>query len=172
MKSQQKILATCLHMMQGTPSIYHGEEIGMVNVHFEDLADYRDIELLNMYEEKNVLGWSHERIMKAIYTKGRDNARTQFQWDTTENAGFTTGTPWIRVNPRYKEINAQAAIENPKSIYYYYQQLIKLIKDMDIITIGKFQLLMREDSKVFAYKREVDGDALIVLCNFSNHLLN
>ncbi|MEH7453230.1 glycoside hydrolase family 13 protein [Gottfriedia acidiceleris] len=163
-----KMLATCLHMMQGTPYIYQGEEIGMVNVHFEDLADYRDIELLNMYEEKKAMGWSHERIMNAIYTKGRDNARTPFQWDTTKNAGFTTGTPWIRVNPRYKEINAQSAIENPNSIYYYYQQLIKLRKEMDIITTGKFQLLMREDSKVFAYKREVDGDALIVLCNFSN----
>lgn len=166
-----KMLATCLHMMQGTPYIYQGEEIGMVNVHFDDLDDYRDIELLNMYREKKELGWSNERIMKAIHTKGRDNARTPFQWDETENAGFTSGTPWIKVNPRYKEINAKAALEDSKSIYYHYQQLIKLRKEMDIITTGNFQLLMREDSNVFAYKREIDGEALIVLCNFSNQMI-
>lgn len=163
-----KMLATCLHMMQGTPYIYQGEEIGMTNVHFDSLEEYRDIELLNMYREKREIGWSHERIMQAIYTKGRDNARTPFQWDSSDNAGFTTGTPWIKVNPRYSEINAEAALADPNSIFYYYQRLIQLRKEMDIITTGKFELLMRDDENIFAYSREADGEQLIVLCNFSN----
>lgn len=162
-----KMLATCLHMMQGTPYIYQGEEIGMTNVLFESLEDYRDIELLNMYKEKKELGWSHEKIMEAIYTKGRDNARTPMQWDDSENAGFTEGTPWIKVNPRYKEINAKAALEDRDSIYYYYQKLIKLRKEMDVITTGKFELLLRDDPNIFAYKRISAEEKLIVLCNFS-----
>ncbi|HJV31915.1 MAG TPA: alpha-glucosidase [Bacillales bacterium] len=166
-----KMLATCLHMMQGTPYIYQGEEIGMTNVHFETLDDYRDIELLNMYNEKTLLGWSHERIMESIYTKGRDNARTPIQWDDSLNGGFTTGTPWIKVNPRYKEINAKAALEDPNSIYYYYQKLIQLRKEKDIITIGRFELILPDDPNVFAYKRIGEKETLLVLCNFSDQSL-
>lgn len=166
-----KMLATCLHMMQGTPYIYQGEEIGMTNVRFESLEDYRDIELLNMYEEKKQLGWSHEKIMEAIYTKGRDNARTPMQWDDSENAGFTEGTPWIKVNPRYKEINVQAALNDKDSIYYYYQQLIKLRKEIEVITTGRFELLLREDPNIFAYQRITPEETLIVLCNFSDEMV-
>lgn len=163
-----KMLATCLHMMQGTPYIYQGEELGMTNVQFKELSEYRDIELLNMYKEKKELGWSHERIMEAIYTKGRDNARTPMQWDSTEHGGFTSGTPWIKVNPRYKEINAELALADQDSIYYYYQHLIQLRKKLDIICEGDFELLMRDHAQVFSYKRELNGEKLFVLCNFSN----
>ncbi|WP_416828414.1 glycoside hydrolase family 13 protein [Ectobacillus polymachus] len=163
-----KMLATCLHMMQGTPYIYQGEEIGMTNVHFETLDDYRDIELLNMYKEKTSLGWSHERIMEAIYTKGRDNARTPIQWDDSDNGGFTTGTPWIKVNPRYKKVNAKEALDDPNSIYYYYQRLIQLRKNNEIITTGKFELILQNDNNIFAYKRIGEKETLLVLCNFSS----
>lgn len=167
-KKAAKMLATCLHMMQGTPYIYQGEELGMTNVRFEELKDYRDIETINMYKEKSELGWSHDRIMEAIYAKGRDNARTPMQWDATENGGFTIGTPWLRVNDNYRTINAEVALKDDDSIFYHYQRLIQLRKEMDIITTGKFELVMRENSDIFAYKRVGKDEILIVLCNFSN----
>ena len=163
-----KMLATCLHMMQGTPYIYQGEELGMTNVQFDSLGDYRDIETLNMYKEKKSLGWSHKRIMEAIYAKGRDNARTPMQWNTSENAGFTSGKPWLNVNPNYKQINAEAAVSDKDSIYNFYKRLIKLRKERDVITTGKFELIMRDHPDVFAYKRVGEDETLIVLCNFSN----
>lgn len=166
-----KMLATCLHMMQGTPYIYQGEEIGMTNVHFDSLDDYRDIELLNMYKDR-ISDWSHEKIMEAIYAKGRDNARTPIQWDDSENGGFTTGKPWIKVNPRYREINTEEALKNPQSIYYYYQRLIQLRKEQDIITKGKFELMMRNDDKIFAYKRVGENETMLVLCNFSDQSIH
>ncbi|MFC4557297.1 alpha-glucosidase [Virgibacillus kekensis] len=162
-----KMLATCLHMMQGTPFIYQGEEIGMMNIHFDNLEDYRDIETLNMYKEKSELGWSHEKIMEAIYAKGRDNARTPMQWNNTACAGFTTGTPWLQVNSNYERINAETSLADENSIFYYYQRLIQLRKDFDIITTGEFELLMRNDSNVFAYQRKGERESLTVLCNFS-----
>ncbi|SFJ47017.1 oligo-1,6-glucosidase [Halobacillus dabanensis] len=163
-----KMLAICLHMMQGTPYIYQGEEIGMTNVRFETLDEYRDIELLNMYEEKKEQGWSHEELMEAIYVKGRDNARTPMQWGDSENAGFTEGTPWIQVNPNYESINAAAAMEDEDSVFYFYQQLIRLRKELDVITDGRFELLLREDPNVFAYKRIGGAESLLVVCNFSS----
>jgi oligo-1,6-glucosidase len=161
-----KMLATCLHFMQGTPYIYQGEEIGMINVKFDSLEDYRDIETLNMYKERTALGYSHEEIMTSIYTKGRDNARTPMQWDNTVNGGFTTGIPWIQVNPRYKEINVEKALEDPNSIFYYYQKLIQFRKEMDIIVEGDFQLLFKDHPSLFAYKRSLEIESLLVLCNF------
>ncbi|REJ10253.1 alpha-glucosidase [Halobacillus trueperi] len=163
-----KMLAICLHMMQGTPYIYQGEELGMTNVNFETLEEYRDIELLNMYKEKKEQGWSHEDLMKAIYVKGRDNARTPMQWNGMENGGFTDGTPWIQVNPNYREINAERALDDKNSVFYFYQQLIRLRKEMDMITDGRFELLMRGDPNVFAYKRVGDEGSLLVVCNFSS----
>ncbi|TYV03733.1 glycoside hydrolase family 13 protein [Listeria monocytogenes] len=162
-----KMLATCLHMMKGTPYIYQGEEIGMTNVHFETLDDYRDIETLNMYKERKEQGHSHESIMQSIYTKGRDNARTPYQWDNSENAGFTTGMPWLKVNPRYTEINNEEALENPDSIFYYYQNLIKLRKTTEIITTGNYRLLLPKDEAIFAYERYTENEKLVVLCNFT-----
>ncbi|WHY01518.1 alpha-glucosidase [Neobacillus sp. DY30] len=163
-----KMLATCLHFMQGTPYIYQGEEIGMTNVKFDCLEDYRDIETINMYHERKSLGNSHEDIMNSIYTKGRDNARTPIQWDDSENGGFTSGKPWIQVNPRYKEINVKAALEDPNSIFYFYQKLIALRRELDIIVEGSFQLLLKDHPEIFAYERKWQDDHLIVLCNFSS----
>ncbi|MED4205591.1 alpha,alpha-phosphotrehalase [Neobacillus mesonae] len=162
-----KMLAACLHFMQGTPYIYQGEEIGMINVKFASLNDYRDIETINMYHERKELGYSHEEIMASIYVKGRDNARTPMQWDSTKNAGFSAGTPWIKVNPRYKEINAKAALEDSQSIFYFYQKLIQLRKELDIITEGDFELLLRDHPQLFVYERKLNDERLLVVCNFS-----
>ncbi len=162
-----KLLAACLHFMQGTPYIYQGEEIGMTNVKFTLLEDYRDIETINMYNERKALGYAHEDIMNSIYVKSRDNARTPMQWDSTKNAGFTTGTPWIKINPRYKEINAKAALENPQSIFYFYQKLIQLRKEMDIITEGDFELLLKDHPQLFVYERKLNDERVLVVCNFS-----
>ncbi|PFG13547.1 glycoside hydrolase family 13 protein [Bacillus sp. es.036] len=162
-----KMLATCLHMMQGTPYIYQGEELGMTNVRFDQLEGYQDIETLNMFKEKQELGWSTDRIMNAIYTKGRDNARTPMQWDDSPHAGFTTGTPWLQVNENHLTINAEESLKDSTSVFYYYQQLIQLRKDMDVISEGSFQLIMRESEKVFAYERKGEQESLIIMCNFS-----
>ncbi|ETI70840.1 glycoside hydrolase family 13 protein [Neobacillus vireti] len=162
-----KMLASCLHFMQGTPYIYQGEEIGMTNVKFESLEDYRDIETINMYNERKALGYPHEEIMASIYVKGRDNARTPMQWDDSEHGGFTSGTPWIKVNPRYKEINVKNALADSESIFYFYQKLIALRKEMDIVIEGDFQLLLKDHPKLFAYERKWSDEVLLVLCNFS-----
>lgn len=163
-----KMLATCLHMMQGTPYIYQGEEIGMTNVKFSSIEEYEDLETINMYNERINKGYSEEEIMNSIYVKGRDNARTPIQWSSEENGGFTTGTPWLQVNPRYKEINVENALSDEQSIFYHYQKLISLRKKVDVITDGKFELLHRNHPSVFVYTREDDNEKLFVLCNFSN----
>lgn len=162
-----KMLATCLHMLQGTPYIYQGEEIGMTNVRFESIEQYQDVETLNMYREKRENGIPHEKIMESIYVKGRDNARTPMQWNDSPNGGFTSATPWIEVNPRYKEINAEEALKDQDSIFYYYKQLISLRKKLEVITTGDFHLLFREHPSIFAYERNSEKEKLIVLCNFS-----
>ncbi len=124
-----KMLATFLHMMHGTPYIYQGEELGMTNVRFEKLEDYNDLETRNMYRQRVIEnGADHNEVMSAIYLKGRDNARTPMQWDDSPNAGFTTGTPWLKVNPNYTHINAEAALRDLDSTYFYYQKLIQLRK--------------------------------------------
>jgi oligo-1,6-glucosidase len=161
-----KMLATLLHTWQGTPYIYQGEEIGMTNVRFEDISEYRDIETLNMYNEKIRQGVPVETIMKSIYAKGRDNARTPMQWDASDNAGFTEGTPWIRVNPNYKEINVENALKDRNSVFYYYQKLIKLRKEHEIIVYGDVNLLMEDDENIFAYTRSYNDEKLLVILNF------
>lgn len=160
-----KMLATVLHGMQGTPYIYQGEELGMTNVRYE-IDEYRDLEILNMYKERLEKGYSKEEIMNSIYAKGRDNARTPMQWDSSENAGFTTGTPWIKTNGNYMEINAAQVLEDEDSIFYYYQKLIALRKENPVFVQGDFALLMEDDSNIFAYTREYEGTKLLVLCNF------
>ncbi|MGG4168876.1 alpha-glucosidase [Rossellomorea vietnamensis] len=162
-----KMLATLLHMMQGTPYIYQGEELGMTNVRFSSIDDYKDIETLNMYREKMALGIHPEEIMKSIYVKGRDNARTPMQWDSTEHAGFTEGEPWIASNPNYKEINAKKALNDPESIFYYYQKLIAIRKEHDIILYGTFELHYADHPSVYAYTRTYGNQKLLVLCNVS-----
>lgn len=163
-----KMLATCLHMMQGTPYVYQGEELGMTNVPFETMEDFRDIESINAYRElvgQGVL--DGETMMKYLRYKSRDNARTPVQWSDEKNAGFTTGTPWIMVNPNYREINAKEQLSREDSMFYYYQKLIALRHEMDLIVYGSYQLLLPEDPAVFAYTRTLGEEKLLVVCNFS-----
>ena len=164
-----KLLATCLHMMQGTPYVYQGEELGMCNAYFEDLADYRDIESLNAYKElTETCGVSHEEMMGYLKRVSRDNARTPMQWDDSKNAGFTTGTPWIKVNPNYVHVNAKQQVGNPDSVFSYYQKLIRLRHENEIIVYGDYELLEPENEELFIYTRTLGGERLMVLCNFTD----
>lgn len=167
-----KMLATLLHGMKGTPYIYQGEELGMTNVRFEDINEYNDIETLNMYKDRISKGYSHDEIMASIYAKGRDNARTPMQWDSTENAGFTTGKPWLKVNKNYKFINAEDCLQDKDSIFYHYKKLIDIRKHNDTIIYGDYKLLLPEDKNVFAYSRELNGDKIVVVCNFYDKEVN
>ena len=168
-----KMLATCLHMMQGTPYIYQGEELGMTNYPFASMDEFRDIESINAYKEWCESGRvSHEEFWPCLKLISRDNARTPVQWDDTENAGFTTGTPWITVNPNYKEINAAVELKDPSSVFHYYQKLIALRKQYPIIVYGKYELLLPEDENLFVYTRELDNEKLLAVCNFSEQKQN
>ena len=164
-----KMLATCLHMMKGTPYIYQGEELGMTNVYFDKLEDYRDIESINAFHQYVDNGLvKAEDMMRYLKEISRDNARTPMQWDDSKNAGFTDGTPWINVNPNYKEINAKAALADPDSVFHYYQELIRLRHTLPIIVYGKFQGLLEDSETIYAYKRILDGQVLTVACNFTD----
>ena len=165
-----KMLATCLHMMKGTPYIYQGEELGMTNTHFRSLDDCRDIEEINAYhqyvEEHGIV--SREEMLKCFEAIGRDNARTPMQWDTSKNAGFTTGTPWIPVNDNYTNINAEEALADPDSVFYYYQKLIRLRHELPVIVYGKFEPLLTDDENIYAYRRVLDNKVLTIACNWSD----
>ncbi|MFF2753688.1 alpha-glucosidase [Psychrobacillus sp. NPDC058041] len=160
-----KMLAICLHMLQGTPYIYQGEELGMTNIKFDSINDYRDIETLNMYKEKSYQGIANDEIMASIYAKGRDNARTPMQW--TADGGFSTGTPWIRMNTNTSMINAEQALADSSSIFYTYQKLIHLRKEYDIITLGSFHLLLPDHPHLFVYKRQTSEEEWLIVTNFS-----
>ena len=163
-----KMLATCLHMMQGTPYIYQGEELGMTNYPFKSPDEFRDIESVHAYEEWCESGRvSHEEFWPCIAAISRDNARTPFQWDDGPNGGFTKGTPWILVNPNYREINARAALKDPDSVFHYYQKLIALRKQYPVIVHGKYRLLLEGDPDLFVYTREFEGEKLLVVCSFT-----
>lgn len=170
-KESAKLWGTLLHMMQGTPYIYQGEEIGMTNVRFPSIQDYKDIESLNMYKEKLEEGWTEEDILHAIHVKGRDNARTPMQWDETEHGGFTTGTPWIGVNPNYRTINVKEATEDSNSVLHYYRKLIQLRKQHSIVVYGSFELLEENDEQLFVYRRRYENEHLLVIGNVSNDQL-
>ena len=162
-----KMLATCLHMMAGTPYIYQGEELGMTNFPFQDLSQFKDIESLNAYEELVGSGLvSHEKMMAFLRCKSRDNARTPMQWNDSAQAGFTSGTPWIRVNPNYKEINAEKEVYDENSVFSYYKKLIELRKKYPVIVYGSYELILAEDPDVFAYIRRLGDERLLVMCNF------
>ncbi|WP_106587726.1 alpha,alpha-phosphotrehalase [Salsuginibacillus halophilus] len=165
-KESAKMLATSMHMLQGTPYIYQGEEFGMTDPKFNDISSYRDVETLNTYERLTALGESHEDIMEKIQAKSRDNSRTPVQWNDKEKAGFTTGTPWIEPAPNYEQVNAKTALKDPNSIFYHYQRLIQLRKTYDIITFGDMELLDAEDPAMFNYIRTWQGETLLVINNF------
>ena len=160
-----KMLATVLHGMQGTPYIYQGDELGMTNVAYP-LEDYRDIELLNAYDELTAAGRPEEDVLHALQTRGRDNARTPMQWDDGSNAGFTEGEPWIRVNPNYVDINVKAALADPDSVFYCYKKLIALRKEYDVIRDGDFTLLEPDSDELFVYTRSLGDERLLVIANF------
>lgn len=165
-KESAKMLGMILHGMQGTPYIYQGEEIGMTNVRFP-LEDYKDVETINMVKEKQEVGWSMDKIMQGIYAKGRDNARTPMQWSSQEYGGFSDHSPWIKVNPNYQEINVEEARAEEDSIFHFYQKLIRLRKEQEIISTGDFTLLFEQDRDIFAYKREAGNERLTVIANFT-----
>ena len=163
-----KCIATCLHMMQGTPYVYQGEELGMTNTVFNSVDDFRDLESINAYRELVESGlYTDEDMFPKIAHKSRDNARTPMQWDASENAGFTTGTPWIAVNPNYKKINVADQLKREDSVFNYYKKLIRLRKENEIIVYGNYELLLPEDENIFAYTRTLDNQKLLVVCNFS-----
>jgi oligo-1,6-glucosidase len=165
-----KLLATFIHMQQGTPYIYQGEEIGMTNVAFESIDDYRDVETLNMYKEMvNEKGVDPADMLKILHAKSRDNARTPVQWDDSDQAGFTANTPWIKVNPNYKEINVAQALADKDSIFYYYQKLIQLRKENPVIVYGNYDLILDSHEQIYAFTRTLDDDRLLIILNFSEN---
>ena len=139
----------------------------MTNVKFPDISSYEDIETLNMYHERLDAGYKEDEIMRSIYAKSRDNARTPMQWSAEKNAGFTTGTPWIRVNPNYTEINAKSEKNDPDSVYNFYRKLIRLRKEYPVFVDGKFELLLSDDEQIFAYVRRNDDSQMLVCANFT-----
>lgn len=160
-----KMLATLLYGLQGTPYIYQGEELGMTNACYP-LKDCRDIETLNLYKERREKEYTEEEVMRSIHAKGRDNARTPMQWTDGPNAGFTTGEPWIRVNPNHRQINARRQTGEPDSVFSYYKRLIALRKNTPVVQNGRYELLCPQDPDVFAYKRDDGKNTLYVVCNF------
>ena len=162
-------IATTLHMMQGTPYVYQGEELGMTNAHMDDIADYRDLETLNYHRTMVQTGKVDAKAaMAGIRRMSRDNARTPMQWTAGANAGFTTGTPWIGVNPNHVRINAEAAVADQGSVFHHYRRLIALRKEHPVIVHGRFTPLLEEDPRVFAYTRSFNGQVLLVLANWSD----
>lgn len=165
-KESAKMLATSIHMMRGTPYIYQGEEIGMTNPKFNQIEDYRDIETMNAYKLLQEKGWSIDEIMKILMDKSRDNSRTPVQWNSQPNAGFTNGTPWIKVAANYQDINVERALQEDDSVFYHYQKLIRLRKQYRIIVDGDYQLLLADHPNIFAYTRNGEKEKLLVINNF------
>jgi trehalose-6-phosphate hydrolase len=165
-KESAKMLATVIHMMQGTPYIYQGEEFGMTDPKFNSIEDYRDVESINMFNILKEAGKTEEEILEILRRKSRDNSRTPVQWNGKANAGFTSGTPWINTARNYHEINAEAALKDTDSIFYHYQKLISLRKEYDIVTNGDYELLLPDHQQLFAYVRSNEAEKLIVVNNF------
>ena len=164
-----KMLATCLHLMQGTPYVYQGEELGMTNVPFASVDEFKDIESINAYHEYVESGLiSKEDMMRYLCYKSRDNARTPMQWNEQKNAGFTTGTPWIKVNPNYVEINAEEEVKRADSVFSYYKKLIALRHQEEVIVYGHYELLLPESEELYVYTRELNEEKLLVICNFTD----
>ena len=167
LKESAKLLCTMDMTLRGTPYVYQGEELGMTNVKFPDISYYRDVQSINLYNELKANGVSDHDIMEKIYYRGRDNARTPMQWDASENAGFTSGTPWIDVNPNYTSINTEAEKNDPDSVLNYYKAMIAFRKAHPVIVDGSFKEYFPDSDRIFAYVRENDSEMLFVILNFS-----
>jgi trehalose-6-phosphate hydrolase len=161
-----KMLATTIHMMQGTPFIYQGEEFGMTNPKFDRIEEYRDVETLNHYQIMKKQGKSEQEIIRILQHKSRDNSRTPVQWSDEKNAGFTTGTPWISVSENYPDVNVEQALRDQNSIFYHYKKLIQLRKEYEIITSGDYELIQPEHPELFIYIRSYQEEQLLVINNF------
>ena len=164
-----KMLAVCMYMLQGTPYIYQGQELGMINYPFTKIEEFKDVENINAYRELVLESKTREaeELIRCFQFKSRDNARTPMQWDDSENAGFSTGTPWLAVNPSYKTINAKFEEKDPNSVLNFYKKLIKLRKASETVIYGSYELLLAEDENIFAYIRAYENEKILVVCNFS-----
>ncbi|WP_156288213.1 glycoside hydrolase family 13 protein [Oceanobacillus salinisoli] len=160
-----KSLATMYFLMQGTPFIYQGQELGMTNVQFSSINDYNDVEIKNLYRNKRIEGVPEEEIMEIIWKTGRDNSRTPMQWNDRENAGFTTGKPWLKVNPNYKDINLQRQLQDEGSIYHYYKKLIRIRKEIPTLIYGNYDLILENHNQIYAYTRTYEGEQVLVMSN-------
>ena len=163
-----KCLAALYFLMQGTPFIYQGQELGMTNVKFNSIEDYNDVGMVNYYRIQREKGQNHEEIMKVIWETGRDNSRTPMQWDRTKNAGFSTGTPWMKVNPNYVDINVEKQISDEESILNFYKKLVALRKQHEVFVYGTYDLLLENHPAIYAYTRTLDEKKAIVICNVSS----
>ncbi|GED49113.1 alpha-glucosidase [Carnobacterium maltaromaticum] len=161
-----KMLATILHLMKGTPYIYQGEEIGMVNTPVSSIEELDDIESLNMYRERLAAGYDKADILASINKKGRDNARRPMQWSNHEHGGFTTGTPWLELSPRYSEINVENELADSESLFYHYQRLIQLRKNNPLVVWGTYQELVPNDTQLFVYERSYENETWLIVANF------
>ena len=165
-------LATLLHLHRGTPYVYQGEELGMTNTPFVGIEDFRDIESTNQYAEAVEAGEDPDEVLATLRLKSRDHARTPVQWDATDQAGFTTGTPWIAVNPNYPEINAAENLADPDSVFHHYRRLIELRHSDPTVVHGDFTMLLADDPTVYAFTRSLDGIELLVVCNVSSEAVD
>jgi len=164
-----KLLATMIHTLPGTAYVYQGEEIGMTGVRFNSIDDYNDIAMKNKYKEAVEEGKDPEEVFESLLLLSRDNSRTPMQWNSEDQAGFTNGKPWIKVNPNYKEINVEEALKDPNSVFYYYQKLISLRKQYDVMVYGDYTELSQGDEQVYAYTRSDDKTSWLIVLNHSNH---
>ena len=162
-----KMLATVLHLHRGTPYVYQGEELAMTNARFDRIDAFRDIESLNHHAEAVARGDAEDAVLAGLRTMGRDNARTPMQWDASEHAGFTSGEPWIPVNPNFPDINAEAARLDPDSVFHHYRRLIELRHEDPVVAHGDFTMLLPDDERVYAFTRRLGDDELLVLGNFT-----
>jgi len=162
-----KALATVLHLQRGTPYVYQGEELGMTNAPWASIEDFRDIESLNHYREAVADGADPAAVLADLRRASRDNARTPMQWDDSPHAGFTKGEPWLAVNPNHTEINAEAAVADPDSVFHHYRRLIELRHDEPAVALGDFTMLLEDDPRIYAYTRAHEGTELLVLVNMS-----
>jgi oligo-1,6-glucosidase len=167
-EASAKMLGTLLLTLRGTPYIYQGDEIGMTNAPFDTLDDFEDLNTLNDLREKVAAGWDRETVLAHHRRISRDHARTPMQWDASEHAGFTDGTPWLTVNPNYDTINVEAARKHPDSVYHYYRKLIRLRRERDVLVYGDYKLLAPGHPDVYAYRRSLEAEAVIVLLNFAD----